>query len=414
MRQKLYSYIESQRPLVLELQGKLTSIPAFTPEAGGEGESAKARYLADKLAALGFPEPRWIMAPDARVPSGERPSLFTIIPGEDRSRTLWIISHLDVVPPGDLSLWRTDPFTLHHDPAVDDDLIYGRGVEDNQQGVVSSILAGLACLELGLTPACDLGLMFVADEETNSEFGVDYILKTQPDLFRPDDLILVPDFGNEAGSLMEVAEKSVLWLKFTVTGKQCHGSTPELGVNSLVAASALILRLDKLHERFPERNELFAPPISTFSPTKKEANVPNINTIPGSDVFYMDCRILPCYSSLEVLAVIEGLTREIEAEYGVRVSIEEDKNAQAAPPTPPESPTVRKLYRAIDAVYGITPQLQGIGGATVANFFRKQNLHAVVWARIISNPHVPNECARISWALGDAKVMAVMALEADF
>ncbi len=414
MHQRIYDYIDGQRPLVLELQRALTAIPAFNPDSGGTGESAKADYLAQKLIDLGFPAPQRISAPDPRVPSGERPSLYTVIPGKDRSRTLWIISHLDVVPPGDLSLWRTDPFTLHHNPAVDDDLIFGRGVEDNQQGIVSSVLAGLACLELSLTPTCDLGLMFVADEETNSEFGVDYILKNKPGLFRSDDLILVPDFGNGEGSLMEVAEKSVLWLKFTVAGKQCHGSTPEQGVNSLVAAAALILRLDKLHERFSERNELFSPPISTFSPTKKEANVPNINTIPGNDVFYMDCRILPCYSSLEVLAAVEGLAREIEAEYGVSISIEEDKNAQAAPPTPPDSPAVRKLYRAIDAVYGITPQLQGIGGATVANFFRKENLQSVVWARIISNPHVPNECARISWALGDAKVMTVMALDENF
>ena len=75
---------------------------------------------------------------------------------------------------------------------------------------------------------------------------------------------------------------------------------------------------------------------------------------------------------------------------------------------------VRKLYRAVDAVYGITPQLQGIGGATVANFFRKENLQSVVWARLVSNPHVPNECSRISWTLGDAKVMVVMALDEDF
>lgn len=414
MRQELYDYIDRHRHLVLELQRELTALPAFDPASGGEGESAKARYLAEKLTALGFPAPEWINAPDSRAPSGQRPSLYTIIPGKDRSRTLWIISHIDVVPPGDLSLWHSDPFVLRYNPDEDDDLIFGRGVEDNQQGVVSSILAGLACLELNCTPVCDLGLMFAADEETNSEFGVDYILKEHPDLFRPEDLILVPDFGNSDGSLIEVAEKSVLWLKFTVHGKQCHGSTPEQGVNSLVAAAALILNLDKLHERFPERNELFAPPISTFSPTKKEANVPNINTIPGSDVFYMDCRILPCYTSLEVLAAVEGLAREIEAQYGVTVNIEQNKNAQAAPPTPPDSPVVRKLYRAIDSVYGITPQLQGIGGATVANFFRKQNLQAAVWARLISNPHVPNECSRISWTLGDAKVMAVMAVDEDF
>ena len=414
MFKEVYSYIDSLSPLVLDLQRELTAIPAISPEGGGQGESAKARYLAEKLALLGFPQVEWINAPDPRVPSGVRPSLYTVIPGRDSSRTFWIISHIDVVPPGDLSLWASDPFTLRHEPETDPDLIFGRGVEDNQQGVVSSILAGLACLTLKCVPTVNLGLMFVADEENNSEFGVDYILKNHPDLFKDNDIILVPDFGNPEGSLMEVAEKSVLWLKFTVHGKQCHGSTPDKGINSLVAASALVLKLDKLHQLFPERNELFDPPISTFSPTKKEANVPNINTIPGSDVFYMDCRVLPGYSKDEVLAAVEGLCREIETDYGVNIQLEQDKNVQAAPPTSPESLTVRKLYRAIDSVYGITPQIQGIGGATVANFFRARNIQAVVWARLISNPHVPNECSRISWTLGDAKVMAAMALDDDF
>lgn len=414
MLKELYSHIDGLRPLALELQRELTAIPAISPDGGGEGEDAKARYLSGKLATLGFPQVKWIKAPDPRVPSGTRPSLYTVIPGHDRSRTFWVISHLDVVPPGDVALWEGDPFTLRNDPAVNPDLIYGRGVEDNQQGIVSSIIAALACLQLKLTPAHDLGLMFVADEESNSEFGVDYILKKLPELFRADDLILVPDFGNSEGNLMEVAEKSVLWLKFTVLGKQCHGSTPGQGVNSLVAASALVLGLDKLHLLFPERDELFDPPISTFSPTKKEANVPNINTIPGSDIFYMDCRILPRYSSAEVLTAVENICREIENAYGVSIHIGQDKNAQAAPPTAPDAPVVRKLYRAIDSIYNITPQLQGIGGATVANCFRAIDLQAVVWARLISNPHVPNECSNLSWTLGDAKVMAVMALDDEF
>ena len=38
-----------------------------------------------------------------------------------------------------------------------------------------------------------------------------------------------------------------------------------------------------------------SPTARTLSPTKKEANVPNVNTIPGDDVFYVDMRILPCY-----------------------------------------------------------------------------------------------------------------------
>ena len=101
---------------------------------------------------------------------------------------------------------------------------------------------------------------------------------------------MVPDSGNPEGSLIEIAEKSILWLGFKTTGKQCHGSKPQLGINAFSAASYLVTKLTKLHKIFDAVDPLFDPPVSTFEPTKKEANVGNINTIPGEDVFYMDCR----------------------------------------------------------------------------------------------------------------------------
>ena len=143
-------------------------------------------------------------------------------------------------------------------------------------------------------PSYDIGVALVADEETGSRKGIDYVLK-QTDAFRKQDLIIVPDAGNETGTLIEVAEKSILWLKIKTLGKQAHGSTPEKGINSFKAAAYLITELDKLHGIFNAKDGLFDPPISTFEPTKKEANVPNINTIPGEDVFYVDSRILPGY-----------------------------------------------------------------------------------------------------------------------
>ena len=86
----------------------------------------------------------------------------------------------------------------------------------------------------------------------------------------------------------------MLWLCFKTTGKQCHGSNPQLGNNAFVggiASGDKIRRNSKKY--FRSSDPLFDPPDSTFEPTKKEANVGNINTIPGEDVFYMDCRVLP-------------------------------------------------------------------------------------------------------------------------
>jgi len=102
--------------------------------------------------------------------------------------------------------------------------------------------------------------------------------------FRPDDLFLVRMAKPEVDEI-EIAEKSVFWLKIVVNGKQCHAAFPCDGSNSLVATSAFIMKLRGLYKHFSDNDPLFLPPISTFEPTKKESNVENINTLPGRIFF---------------------------------------------------------------------------------------------------------------------------------
>ncbi|MGE4298818.1 MAG: M20 family metallo-hydrolase [Desulfovibrionaceae bacterium] len=402
MPRSLLDHIDTQRDTVIDVQRGLVAIPALGPTNGGQGETEKAAFLEGWLRGIGMADISRIDAPDDRVASGARPNIAAVIPGADRSRTFWIISHVDVVPSGDLGLWTSPPFELR----VDGDTLYGRGVEDNHQGIVASLVLAKTLLETRTVPPMNLGLLLVADEETGSALGLDHVLAARPDLFRTNDLFLVPDFGAEDGTLIEVAEKSMFWVKVVVDGRQCHASTPEQGVNSLVGAAAFIMKVRGLYDRFNLQNPLFSPPYSTFEPTRKDANVPNVNTIPGRDVFYIDCRVLAEYNLAEVMAAIEALGREVEAEHGVTISYEHTMREQAAPATPVDSDIVARLMRAIPAVLGREPRPVGIGGGTVAAFLRRRGYEAAVWSTCSHTAHQPNERTRISWQLADAKVMA--------
>ena len=402
--QALLDRIAQGRDLVIDLQRKLVAIPALGPKNGGQGEKDKADFLKGYIKEMGLADVQELRAPDPGVECGYRPSLAVRLPGRDQGRTLWIISHLDVVPPGDLDLWDFDPYELQ----VDGDLVLGRGVEDNHQGLVSSVVLAKALLDLDIIPDLSLGLLMVADEETASTFGLDWVLKEHGDLFKADDLFLIPDFGDDTGEMVEVAEKSMLWLKVTVHGKQCHGSTPDEGINTLVASADLILRITGLGERFPARDPLFNPDRSTFEPTKKDANVANVNTIPGRDVFYVDCRVLPQYGLDEVLAAFRELADQVEAERGVTISLDIDQGEQAAPATPADGEIARRVMDAAKAVYANDPKAVGIGGGTVAAFLRRAGYQAVVWSRLMHNAHQPNEKSSIAFTLGDAQVMARM------
>jgi len=403
---ELLKRVESYRGWAVELQRGLTAIPAVCPESGGEGEYDKAAWLEGVLAGLSFDEVTRFDATDPRAKGGVRPNVVARYRGATSARTLWIMSHLDVVPPGERSLWATDPYALH----VEDGRLVGRGVEDNQQAIVSSLLVARAFMESKRRPPIDLALLFCADEETGSTYGAEFLAREHRGLFGPHDMFLVPDAGNAEGSLVEVAEKSLWWVRVRTVGKQCHASTPAQGVNAFRAASDLVTRLSSLNQVFPEIDRVFDPPLSTFEPTKKEPNVPNINTIPGDDAFYLDCRVLPGTSLARVEAEVRRLAAEVESAHGVTVTLEDVQRADAAPPTNPESDVVRLLIEAIREVHGIAPRPQGIGGGTVAAVFRRMGLPAVVYSKIHETAHQPNEFCVLDDLVADAKVFASVAM----
>lgn len=407
MKEQILKKIESYENYAVELQRGLTAIPALAPSSGGEGEYDKAKWLEGELKKLKFDSIEWINAPQKEAKNGIRPNVIARYKGKSSAKTIWFMSHLDIVPPGEMKLWHSDPYKM----VVDGRKLIGRGVEDNQQATVSSMMVVKAMMELDFRPEYDIALLFCADEETGSVFGAEYVSKKHPEIFGKDDVFFVPDSGCEDGSLIEIAEKSIMWLKVITKGKQCHGSRPELGRNAFKAASDLVTRFQKLYRKFPAKDKLYEPPISTFEPTKKENNVPNVNTIPGEDVFYMDCRVMPCYKLAEIKAEMRKMADEVEAKYEVKISFEPMQEEQAAPPTDPNAPIVLALKKAITEVLGVKkPKAYGIGGGTVAAFFRRLNLSSVVYSQLNDTAHMPNEFTMTDYIVNDAKVFAITTL----
>ena len=404
IRQRIAGY----RNEVIDIQRQLTAVPALSPVNGGQGEAAKVKVLRAILESLKYDTLEQIDAPDDRVESGIRPSLIFRWKGQSSERTIWIMAHTDVVPPGDLAEWDTDPYTV----VEKDGRLYGRGTEDNQQAIVSAVLAIKGLQDEGQLPAYDVGLALVADEETGSAYGIDHVIKTQSNLFKPHDLIYIPDAGDAEGVLIEVAEKSIIWIKATIKGKMTHGSTPEKGANAHKAGAHLIVKMNGLYEKFDKKNPLYDPPISTFEPTQKEANIPNVNTIPGSDVFYFDCRVLPDYDLADIKKQIRVWADEVEKAFGVTVTFTYPQEESAPPATPADAPAALALKTAISAVTGKTAKTIGIGGGTVAAYFRHAGLPAVCWCTLDDTLHAPNEYSVIDNALSDAAVFAHIFLQA--
>jgi len=408
--------VERLRGDMVKTLMEFVGVPAVSPDYGYEGEYEKARKLLELIRGWPFDRVEVYNAPDERARNGVRPNILAYYYGRDgeKSQRLWILTHLDVVPPGEG--WTvTEPFK----PLVRDGKVYGRGSEDNGQSLVASLYAVKAMMNLGIRPKRTIILAFVSDEETGSKYGVEWLMKEHSELFRRDDLVLVPDGGNEEGTFIEVAEKSILWLRVRVKGKQVHASMPGKGLNAHRVALDFAYHLDKLlHEKYDAADGLFDPPESTFEPTmvRNPADSPNI--VPGEHEVVFDCRILPKYSIDEVLEDAKKLAGEVKEEYRrefygevlPEIEFEVIQRLDAPAPTDPNSEIVELLQEALWRLRGKKAKIGGIGGGTFAAYFRKLGIPAVVWATLDETAHQPNEYAKIDNMVEDAKVMAALAL----
>lgn len=401
---QLRKYIEEHTQDMVELERLLTSIPALAPENGGDGEFKKAETLEKWLLENGIKDIKHYDAPDERVSCGFRPNMVATVPGLKDDYSIWICAHMDVVPVGEKSMWKSDPWTL----VEKDGKIYGRGVEDNQQGLVSGVLSAMSFVKQHIIPEHTIKLLFMADEEVGSNYGMNYLLREHEEIFNKDDRILIPDGGDAKGETIEIAEKNIAWFRFHTIGKQSHGSRPDLGRNAKLAAADLALRINDLENFFNKKNDLFDPPYSTFQPTMQMQNVEGVNIIPGDDVFCADCRINPDYTLDQVRAEVKKRVKEIEEKYGVKIEVSE-LQAEQSLPTPADAPVVLELKNAIEKVHGIKAKIIGIGGGTVAAGLRNRGYNAVVWSTMDETCHQPNEYAIVKNIATDAMTMAYMA-----
>lgn len=396
------SHVEKIKNEIIEASKKFISINSVNPRAGGPGEKEVAEWLESFLKTLKFDEIKRYDAPDDAVEYGFRPNIVAIYNGTNPERTVWFITHMDKVPEGDLSLWDHDPF----DPVIKDGKIYGRGSEDNGSSLIATLFGVKTLMDLNIRPKNNIGLVFVSDEETGSEYGIKYLLKQN--IFSKDDWYYVPDSGNPEGSFIEIAEKSILWLKIVTEGKQAHAATPNVAKNAHRAAIYFAKELDEfLHEKYNAVDNMFGRvPTSTFEPTKKEHNVDNVNTIPGTDVLYFDCRVLPQYDLNEILNDVNKIKEKYEKKFGVEINIEVPQMEVAPEPTPKDHPMVLKLKECIEFLRSIKTFVGGIGGGTCAAILRHEGFPAVVWGTMDHMAHQPNEYIKIEHLIEDTKVYA--------
>lgn len=166
---------EKRRDVFLkDLQG-LIEIPSVEGEPEGEYPFGKEvhralEYMLELGESLGF-----------EVKNVDNYGGHIDFPGTEEG-TMGIVGHIDVVPAGDG--WTCEPFTC----TLKDDLLYGRGVQDDKGPTMLGLYAMKILKEMGIKPKKTIRLILGLDEETNWN-GMRYYLSHE----QPPDFGIVPD-----------------------------------------------------------------------------------------------------------------------------------------------------------------------------------------------------------------------------
>jgi acetylornithine deacetylase/succinyl-diaminopimelate desuccinylase-like protein len=159
-----------------------------------------------------------------------RPNVVVRLPGRGEAPGLLVHGHVDVVTTQGQA-WTHPPF----DADLADGMIWGRGTLDMKGGVAMLVSALLRLKAEGVRPAGDIVLAVLSDEEAGSDHGARFLVERHPEVL--DGVRYSIGEGGGASHEMEgrrlyhlaVAEKRVCWMHAVLHGQGGHGSSPVFG-----------------------------------------------------------------------------------------------------------------------------------------------------------------------------------------
>jgi len=317
-------------------------------------------------------------------------------------RTVHFNAHYDVVPAA-AGGWTFGPF----EPRVSRGWLYGRGSAD-MKGSIACVLHALATMRrLGVTPAVNIEVSWTPDEETDSTFGVQWLVRKK---------LLTADYAIvcEGGSGRHVGcgHNGVLWFEVDVHGRAAHGSEPHRGINAVELMSALVLDLKKYQVQLAQRS--FRNPdgrirSATLNIGGVTATQPGgkINTVPGAVTFTLDRRVLPNEDLAEaerhLRAFIRAAARRIPR---LRVTVRKT-NQHTATFSDPAGPFPRAFGAALARVRGQSAKFTVSTGFNDSHFFAGEaGLPTIGWGPGGEACHGTDERVRVSELVEAAQAYA--------
>tara|TARA_B100001093_G_scaffold379958_1_gene365311 strand:+ start:63 stop:1217 length:1155 start_codon:yes stop_codon:yes gene_type:complete len=336
----------------LKLAKDLIKFPSITPKDAGA-----INFLSKQLKSIGF-ECKILEFKDKK----SKPIKNLYARFGKSSPNLCYAGHTDVVPPGNIKDWTTDPFK----PSVKKNHLIGRGANDMKSSIACFVSAVSKFLKKKKFDG-SISLLITGDEEGYAINGtkkvVDYLKKKKEKI----DFCIVgePTNPNKLGEMIKIGRRGSLTGKITISGSQGHVAYPHLSNNPI---NTLVSICKKLKEKKLDKGN------KNFQPSNLEFTAINVdngaqNVIPARAKAQFNIRYNNFHTSNSLKKKISSIVKSICKKNKCKLKIEFIANGDSFL-TKPEK-TIFMAKKIIKKITKITPVFSTTGGTSDARFIRK-------------------------------------------
>lgn len=288
----------------LELLKELVAIPSVNPMGrdviGPEYlETRLSDWLENYFQKLGIPHQRIEVLPG-------RANVIARYDSPGSTTTILLDAHQDTVPVEGMII---APFR----PEVRDGKLYGRGACDVKGGMAAMLAAFARLVREKPAGAANVIMSCTCDEEQTA-LGARDLARLWSDPARSGSLISSPPtvavVAEPTDLHVVVAHRGAMRWKLKTTGRACHSSRPQEGVNAIYKMAQVLAVLEHYADELPRmvpQHPLCGP--ATLSVGRIQGGI-SVNTVPDECTIEIDRRCVPGENSAAAIPHVTAYLRE--------------------------------------------------------------------------------------------------------
>ena len=270
--------------------------------------------------------------------------------------------HTDVVPPGNVKKWTTNPFK----PIVRNNKLIGRGANDMKASIACFVAAVSRFKNENKNFKGSISLLITGDEEGIAVNGTKRLIKYLKRKREKINFCIVgePTNPNKLGEMIKIGRRGSLTGRLTIIGSQGHVAYPHRANNP---SNTLIKILKKIKDLKLDKGT------KNFQPSNLEVTKINIdnhadNVIPGSADAVFNIRFNDKHTSSSLKNKLNKIFKAVTKANKSRFKITYEVSGEAFLTKP--NKTTYMVQNIVKKVTGLKPKLSTSGGTSDARFIK--------------------------------------------